>query len=66
MSFASGAQAYPLDASYEDLRPGARVLVDAGGNPHLTVGPWFHVSGELHREIADPAGSTAIAENRAG
>ena len=28
--FLPGNQAYPLDARYDDLRPGARVLVDAG------------------------------------
>jgi hypothetical protein len=30
VNFAAGNQAYPLDARYDDLRPGARVLVDAG------------------------------------
>jgi hypothetical protein len=40
VNFTAGAQAYPLDASYEDLRPGARVLVDAGpaaGSPRFRL-----------------------------
>ncbi|HEX8168747.1 MAG TPA: hypothetical protein VF601_23545 [Beijerinckiaceae bacterium] len=29
-TFEAGLQAYPLDARYDDLRPGARLLIDAG------------------------------------
>lgn len=30
VNFTAGVQPYPLDARYDDLRPGARLLIDAG------------------------------------
>lgn len=46
VSFTSGWYDFMLDQLLRDYR----LLIDAGQNPHLTVGPWFHVSGELQAE----------------
>src|SRR5262249_43383841 len=45
-SFMSGWYDFMLDQLLRDYQR----LVDAGGKPQLTVGPWFHVHPELHRE----------------
>ncbi len=45
-SFTSGWYDFMLDQLLRDYRS----LVDAGHTPHLTVGPWVHVSPDLQRE----------------
>jgi putative CocE/NonD family hydrolase len=48
VSFTSGWYDFMLDQLLRDYA----LLVDAGQTPHLTIGPWFHVSGELQAESA--------------
>ena len=45
-SFTSGWYDFMLDQLLRDYRS----LVDAGHTPHLTIGPWVHVSPDLQRE----------------
>jgi putative CocE/NonD family hydrolase len=45
-SFVSGWYDFMLDQLLRDYE----TLVDAGGKPRLTVGPWFHISEELQFE----------------
>lgn len=44
--FISGWYDFMLDQLLRDYA----TLVDAGHKPYLTVGPWFHVSGELQKQ----------------
>lgn len=44
--FISGWYDFMIDQLLRDYAS----LVDAGQNPHLTVGPWVHVSAELQRQ----------------
>lgn len=44
--FISGWYDLMLDQLLRDYR----LLVEAGGRPYLTIGPWFHVSEELQKE----------------
>jgi putative CocE/NonD family hydrolase len=44
--FISGWYDLMLDQLLRDYR----LLVEAGGKPYLTIGPWFHVSEELQKE----------------
>ncbi|MGN6486996.1 MAG: CocE/NonD family hydrolase [Devosia sp.] len=48
VSFTSGWYDFMLDQLLRDYA----LLVHAGHTPHLTVGPWVHVSGELQAESA--------------
>jgi len=48
VSFTSGWYDFMLDQLLRDYA----LLVDAGQSPHLTIGPWFHVSAELQAESA--------------
>lgn len=47
-SFTSGWYDFMLDQLLRDYA----LMVDAGHKPHLTIGPWFHVSPELQAESA--------------
>ena len=46
VSFTSGWYDFMLDQLLRDYE----LLVDAGQTPHLTIGPWVHVSAELQAE----------------
>ena len=45
-SFTSGWYDFMLDQLLRDYA----TLVDVGHTPHLTIGPWFHVSSDLQKE----------------
>ncbi len=45
-SFTSGWYDFMLDQLLRDYQ----TLVDSGHTPHLTIGPWFHVSPDLQKE----------------